>query len=498
MAKRQVVCHVFLMRREFNTLTRGPQRPARTEARLAAAGSLLMNRTRILAFICLLAPLVAGAEALEVYGRLTGKTVLAPAALPALPDSIVPDSLADTNKAIAAIEAALAEKDLEVVYDGPHFVRVFPKGSRDSITNAPLRGAELAPAKSQEGASQGQHPLPEGMIDFYGADLLQVLDIYGMLRNRTILRPAILPAPVIRLKTAGGLTCEEGLYAVETVLALNGISIVDDGPKFVQVVATPQRAQVTTRSPEPEAGARMIPDGAIDFRGAGLEQVLSVYAAMRQRTILRAATLPAPMVVLKSQTELTQVEAIYAITTVCELNGISMVDDGEKFVQVVPMAQRPLVKTGAPKAEPYAKLFDPKKAPSTDAPSPKVVAAPPKPLTDLERIEQEFEQLKSRKALYEFMQTPDPHKRSPQRLLELYARLANKTAVASTNFDRVPIVFRLETPLTQSELLYAIETTITLNGMAIIPVDDRSIRLGWLREVVRRPGQRLDRVQPKR
>lgn len=40
-------------------------------------------------FICLLVPLWASAETLEIYANLTGKTVLRPAALPALPDSIV-------------------------------------------------------------------------------------------------------------------------------------------------------------------------------------------------------------------------------------------------------------------------------------------------------------------------------------------------------------------------------------------------------------------------
>ena len=34
---------------------------------------------------------------------------------------------------------------------------------------------------------RGEEPLPEGMIDFRGADLNQVLDIYSMLVNRTLL-----------------------------------------------------------------------------------------------------------------------------------------------------------------------------------------------------------------------------------------------------------------------------------------------------------------------
>ena len=428
-----------------------------------------MNRTRILTLIGLLAPFLARAGALDDYGLLTGKTVLAPATLPALPDSVVPDSLTDTNKAIAAIETALAEKGLEVVQDGPHFVRVFPQATRDSMTNAPLRGAELALVKSQEA-------LPTGIIDFSPADLRQVLDIYALMRGRTILRPATLPAPVIRLRTACPLTMEEGVYALETVLALNGICVVDDGAKFVQVVPAQQRAQVNTHAPKPDPGAQMMPAGSLDFRGADLEQVLAIYASMRQRTVLRPATLPLPTISLQSASALTQEEAVYAMATVFQLNGICLVDDGAKFVQVLPMAQRAQAKTNAPQPEPGARLFDPKKVPAVGVSSP-----PGKPLTDTERLEQEFERL--RKVVYDFMHIPQPNKRSPQRLLELYARLADKTAVASTNFDRVPIYFHIETPLTRSELLYAIEATLTLNNLAIIPADDRRIRLGWAREV---------------
>ena len=211
-----------------------------------------MNRTRILTLIPLLVPLVAGAGALDVYGLLAGRTVLAPAALPALPDSIVPDSLADTNKAMAAMERALAERGVEVVQDGPHVVRVFRREARDWLTNAPLRGAELA-------ASSGQETLPSGAINFNQADLNQVLSIYAVISQRNILRPAILPAPTVNLKTQGALSKREALYALATVLALNGIGMVDDGLKFVQVVPMGRRAQAQAqaRAPQPEPGAKL-------------------------------------------------------------------------------------------------------------------------------------------------------------------------------------------------------------------------------------------------
>lgn len=93
----------------------------------------------------------------------------------------------------------------------------------------------LAPASATTN-SPLEGPLPEGMIDFRSADLSQVLDIYSMMVNRTILRPVALPAPTIILKTQGQLTMREGIQAVEAVLALNGITMVNMGDKFVKAL----------------------------------------------------------------------------------------------------------------------------------------------------------------------------------------------------------------------------------------------------------------------
>jgi hypothetical protein len=67
-----------------------------------------------------------------------------------------------------------------------------------------------------------------------------------------------------------------------------------------------------------------------------------------------------------------------------------------------------------------------------------------------------------------------------QRLLEFYADLAGKTAVPEPKYERASIWFHISTPLSKSDLLYAIETTFALNGFAIIPVDGQSIRLDRL------------------
>jgi hypothetical protein len=339
---------------------------------------LLVSSTILALGLFLWRPFFAGADTLDSFAQLMGKTVLRPSGLPALPDSIIADLPADKTNAIAKIEGAFSERGLEVVQDGPHFVRVLRKGAPDSLTNAPLRGAELATSPGNEGFGPG-------MINFTQADLNQVLAIYASLSQRTVLRPVTLPAPTINLKTQSALTKQEALYAFETVLALNGICAVDDGPKFVQVV---------------------------------------------------------------------------------------------------PIWQRDQVKKAAPKAEPGAKLFDPKKVPSVGPPGSLMPPPPPpRPTNEVQRIEQEIARLQN--AFYNFLHPPDPSKPAGRRLFELYARLADKTAVPSPKFDGIGIWFHVDTPLSKSELLYAIETTFTLNNIAIIPVDEDRIRLGHISEGIK-------------
>ncbi|MEK7707144.1 MAG: secretin N-terminal domain-containing protein, partial [Verrucomicrobiota bacterium] len=97
----------------------------------------------------------------------------------------------------------------------------------------------------------------------------------------------------------------------------------------------------TAESPLPVKAPeeQTIPPGFINWPGAELNQVLQIYAEMVGRTILRPAALPAVTIIFKNQTALTKREAIQAIDAVLALNGIAMINVGEKFVKAVPMAQ---------------------------------------------------------------------------------------------------------------------------------------------------------------
>lgn len=80
----------------------------------------------------------------------------------------------------------------------------------------------------------------------------------------------------------------------------------------------------------------------IDFRNMPLDQVLQYYADLVNRTLLRPANIAAQQqITLQSQTRLTKKEAIQALDTVLGMNGIAMVNFGDKFVKVVPTAEAP-------------------------------------------------------------------------------------------------------------------------------------------------------------
>ncbi len=81
----------------------------------------------------------------------------------------------------------------------------------------------------------------------------------------------------------------------------------------------------------------MIPAGHDQFSRRGREPGAGNLRQLVDRTLLRAS-LPKAQIVLKTQTPLTKTEAIEALQAVLALNGISVVNIGDKFVKVVPVA----------------------------------------------------------------------------------------------------------------------------------------------------------------
>jgi general secretion pathway protein D len=103
--------------------------------------------------------------------------------------------------------------------------------------------------------------------------------------------------------------------------------------------ATPAAAPSVPAAPAaPKPSEEMIPAGNINFQGVDVGQVLDVYAQLVGRTMLRAG-LPQAQIILRTETPLTKTEAIQALQAVLALNGIALVNVGDKFVKVLPIDQ---------------------------------------------------------------------------------------------------------------------------------------------------------------
>jgi general secretion pathway protein D len=160
-----------------------------------------------------------------LHGALGGKTNAPAPVIPISPSSTVPPGAPP-----------------------PVVRRQFPSGARTNFPAAPAPGlpapdqTDGVPAPAAVAAPEEM--IPQGMIDFRAADINQVLDVYSDLVKRTILRPTALPAPTITLKTQTALTKKEAIQALDAVLAINGISMINMGDKFVKAVPAASSGQV--------------------------------------------------------------------------------------------------------------------------------------------------------------------------------------------------------------------------------------------------------------
>ncbi|HEY5043296.1 MAG TPA: secretin N-terminal domain-containing protein [Verrucomicrobiae bacterium] len=93
----------------------------------------------------------------------------------------------------------------------------------------PAPGVPAAPTAG----TQPEEMVPPRYIDFQGVDVSQVLQVYAKLVNRTVLH-AQLPDAKIVLETQTALTKTEAIEALQAVLAMNNVSVVNIGDKFVK------------------------------------------------------------------------------------------------------------------------------------------------------------------------------------------------------------------------------------------------------------------------
>lgn len=189
--------------------------------------------------------------------------------------------------------------------------------------------------------------MPSGFpIQFHGASLQQVLDLYEVVKERTVLQHPSLPQVLFTLD-ATPKNASEAAEVLEDAFRQNGLAVIPDGKNFVMVVpiaftntVIPKSSEIPAASAgnEPQPGGEVTPRGQVDFGGAALAQVLDVYGDWIGRKLVKGDTqLVGLPISLRTFRPLTKSESIYAVATLIEWSGYKIVFVGDKEFKVVPL-----------------------------------------------------------------------------------------------------------------------------------------------------------------
>jgi hypothetical protein len=176
-----------------------------------------------------------------------------------------------------------------------------------------------------------------------------------------------------------------------------------------------------------------------------LEDLIEIYSGFRERTVLRPAAPLRRMAWLRHDVSLTREEVAYALTVTLTMNGLFVLDDGDHLVQIVPARLASQIRSRAPKRAADAETIAPEKV-----------------------------------SAFFHSQSDPSSDRNVDNLVAYYARLAGLRSVPSEKVGRNPVTFKVRTPLTRDELLYAIETTLAFDGLVIVHTETNTIHAARL------------------
>lgn len=184
-------------------------------------------------------------------------------------------------------------------------------------------------------------PFPGVVLEDVGLDVL--LTLFGQFTNRSLLRWPELPTVTFNLR-ASASNQATAARALAGALVDKGLFIIPDGDKFLMVVPESEAANIKPHAPltqpltgggnEVRAAARPDPavegkavlaPGMIDFRGADVRQVASIYSVLTGREPdLGDGPMLGRTITFHSQTPLTKGEAVYALETLLGWSGAKL------------------------------------------------------------------------------------------------------------------------------------------------------------------------------
>jgi hypothetical protein len=172
-------------------------------------------------------------QAVEIFGKLTGRTMLIHPRLTHTTftcDCNWPEKEPSTNEIAAGLADALKSQGVSVLDDGDRLLQVVPQ---EIASTATLGAKDLH--------SSGGEAVLSGEIDFQGLAVFQVLEIYGQLMGRTRKmdnEQTNLTDPVY-FSTTCPLSKPEVIYAFETILRWHHLKVVLNSDNTFSVLNVP-------------------------------------------------------------------------------------------------------------------------------------------------------------------------------------------------------------------------------------------------------------------
>jgi hypothetical protein len=160
---------------------------------------------------------------LDLYGVLQNRTLLRSSQISSSQFRIRSQTALAKTDTIYMLEVSLALNGIASVPDGTTFMQVVP-----------LR--QVASLSLEAPQPNSEDPLldPKTVRDFRFASPIDLVAYYAELNGRTAIPSNQVRGPAMLFKAQTRLTKPELLYALKTILALNGIAIVEQDDKTIQ------------------------------------------------------------------------------------------------------------------------------------------------------------------------------------------------------------------------------------------------------------------------
>jgi hypothetical protein len=264
-------------------------------------------------------------SAIDTYQILSGRTVIHSPQL----------GRAEIHAHIPALESAEVLAALAKALE-THDTWLIPYADKYAFA-LPGRHKALAESMPAMPTVDSRQLIPPGFIKFVSAEVLQVLDFYADLSQRTVLRPNHLVRTPLTFHSQTPLSREEAIWILEAALRLGALITVPAGDKFVFVVPPSQVNGLPKFDP-----ARQLPGsaGLMNLVEVDRGQVLETYGALTGRKpLLIDPALPYVKFNMRTPAPLNPAEAAFALEALAVLNNLAFQPVGDNEIKLIPLAE---------------------------------------------------------------------------------------------------------------------------------------------------------------